>query len=136
MGKEKGWRGRCSKKGGEKKYTWKALGHYIHPFRLPVQPHLCGDHLQAGSSLPFLCPHSPFQGSCFLNPSTPLPNHASLPASSHKMQVPTGALVSPPRMQTWRRKWQPTPVFLLGKSHGQRRPAGYSPQGCKESDMT
>ena len=29
----------------------------------------------------------------------------------------------------WRRKWQPTPVFLLGKSHRQRSPAGYSPWG-------
>ena len=27
----------------------------------------------------------------------------------------------------WRRKWQPTPVFLLGESHGQRSLAGYSP---------
>ena len=26
----------------------------------------------------------------------------------------------------WSRKWQPTPVFLPGKSHGQRRLAGYS----------
>ena len=26
----------------------------------------------------------------------------------------------------WRRKWQPTPVFLSGKSHGQRSLAGYS----------
>ena len=36
----------------------------------------------------------------------------------------------------WRRKWQPTPVLLPGKSHGQRRLVGYSPWGCKESDMT
>ena len=36
----------------------------------------------------------------------------------------------------WRRKWQPTPVFLPGKSHGQRNLVGYSPQGHKESDMT
>ena len=36
----------------------------------------------------------------------------------------------------WRRKWQPTPVFLPGKSHGQRSLAGCSPWGCKESDMT
>ena len=36
----------------------------------------------------------------------------------------------------WRRKWQPTPVFLLGKFHGQRSLAGYSPWGCKESDTT
>ena len=31
----------------------------------------------------------------------------------------------------WRRKWQPTPVFLPGECHGQRSLAGYSPQGCK-----
>ena len=31
----------------------------------------------------------------------------------------------------WRRKWQPTPVFLPGKSHGQRSLAGYSPWGHK-----
>ena len=32
--------------------------------------------------------------------------------------------------------WQPTPVFLPGESHGQKSQAGYSPQGCTESDMT
>ena len=31
---------------------------------------------------------------------------------------------------------QPTPVFLRGESHGRRSLAGYSPWGCKESDMT
>ena len=31
----------------------------------------------------------------------------------------------------WRRAWQPTPVFLLGESHGQRSLAGCSPWGCK-----
>ena len=31
----------------------------------------------------------------------------------------------------WRRKWQPTPVFLPGKSHGRRSLAGYSPWGRK-----
>ena len=36
----------------------------------------------------------------------------------------------------WRRKWQPTPVFLPGKSLGQRSLAGYSPWSCKESDTT
>ena len=36
----------------------------------------------------------------------------------------------------WRREWLPTPVFLLGKSHGQRSLMGYSPWGCKELDMT
>ena len=36
----------------------------------------------------------------------------------------------------WRRKWQPTPVFLPGKSHGQRSLVGYSPWGHKELDTT
>ena len=36
----------------------------------------------------------------------------------------------------WRRKWQPTPVFLPGKSHGQRSLAGYSPWVTKELDTT
>ena len=35
-----------------------------------------------------------------------------------------------------RRQWQPTPVFLPGKSHGRRSLVGYSPWGRKESDMT
>ena len=34
----------------------------------------------------------------------------------------------------WRRKWQPTPVFFCGKSHGQRSLAGYSLSGCSELD--
>ena len=36
----------------------------------------------------------------------------------------------------WSRKWQPSPVFLPGFSHGQRSLAGYSPWGHKESDTT
>ena len=35
----------------------------------------------------------------------------------------------------WRRKWQPTPVFLPGKPHEQRSPAGYSPKANKELDV-
>ena len=36
----------------------------------------------------------------------------------------------------WKRKWQPTPVFLPGTSHGQKSLAGYSPWGHKELDAT
>ena len=36
----------------------------------------------------------------------------------------------------WRRKWQPTPVFLPGKSYGQRSPAGYSLWGRTEHTHT
>ena len=39
-------------------------------------------------------------------------------------------------MWLWRRKWQPTPVFLPGESHGQRSLVGCSPWGRTESDMT
>ena len=36
----------------------------------------------------------------------------------------------------WIRKWQPATVCLPGKFYGERSLAGYSPWGCKESDMT
>ena len=36
----------------------------------------------------------------------------------------------------WRRKWQPTPVLLPGKSYGRRSLVGYSPWGRKELDTT
>ena len=42
-------------------------------------------------------------------------------------------------LEPWRRKWQPTPVFLPREFHGQRSLAGYSPYnpwGGKESDTT
>ena len=37
-------------------------------------------------------------------------------------------------ISSWRRKWQPTPVLLPGKSHGWRSMVGYCPWGRKESD--
>ena len=36
----------------------------------------------------------------------------------------------------WRKKWWLTQVFLSGEFHGQRSLVGYSPGGCKESDLT
>ena len=36
----------------------------------------------------------------------------------------------------WRRKWQPTPVFSPGESHGQRILVGYRPWGLRESHTT
>ena len=36
----------------------------------------------------------------------------------------------------WRRKWQPTPIFLPGESHGQGNLADCSPWGHKELDIT
>ena len=37
---------------------------------------------------------------------------------------------------SWRRKWQPIPVFLPGESHGQRSLVGCRPWGRTESNMT
>ena len=34
--------------------------------------------------------------------------------------------------ETWRRKWQPTPIFLPGELHGERSLVGSSPWGHKE----
>ena len=36
----------------------------------------------------------------------------------------------------WRRKWQPTPVFLPGESQGRGSLVGCRLWGCTESDMT
>ena len=57
----------------------------------------------------------------------------NLPASAGDAKD-TGSI--PGSGTPWRRKWQPTPVFLPGKFHGQRSLAGYSPQGRKELDTT
>ena len=40
------------------------------------------------------------------------------------------------RKMPWRKKWQPTPVFLPRESHGLRSLVGYRPWGHKESDTT
>ena len=53
------------------------------------------------------------------------------PPAMQEAQVRSQGLEDP-----WRRKWQPTPVFLLEESHGQRSLVGYSPWGCKKSDIT
>ena len=37
---------------------------------------------------------------------------------------------------SWRRAWQPTPVFLPGEFHAQRSLVGYSPCSHKELDIT
>ena len=39
-------------------------------------------------------------------------------------------------VRNWRRKWQPTPVFLPGESHGRISLGGCSPWGHTESDTT
>ena len=48
----------------------------------------------------------------------------------------SGELESWVRKIPWSRAWQPTPVFLPGKSHEQRTLVDHSPRGSKESDLT
>ena len=46
-----------------------------------------------------------------------------------KQEEISSVLLKTSTKKAWRRKWQPTPAFLPGKSHGQRSLAGYSPLG-------
>ena len=46
----------------------------------------------------------------------------------------TEGTVSLTRKSPWKGKWQLTPVFLLGKFHGQSCLVSYSPQGCQQPD--
>ena len=52
------------------------------------------------------------------------------------LPVDAGGLDPWVRKIPWKRKWQPTPVFLPGESLGQRSLVGYSPWDQKELDMT
>ena len=51
------------------------------------------------------------------------------PGGSDGKELP--AIQETQEMHVWSRKWQPAPVFLAGKSHGQRSLAGYSSCVCK-----
>ena len=53
-----------------------------------------------------------------------------------RVELMANELLKATVVDNWRRKWQPTLVFLPGESHGQRSLVGYSPWGCKESETT
>ena len=80
--------------------------------------------------------------SCPIHPLLLLTSRYSLgfPGGAVVKNPPANAGDTRPTMPGWgrspRKKWWPTPVFLPGKSHGQRSLVGYSPWGCKESDTT
>ena len=69
------------------------------------------------------------QKKCFPGGSVVEKPLASAKDAGDKSSVPES------RKIPWRRKGQPTPVFVPSKSHGQRSLAGYNPWGHKESDM-
>ena len=72
----------------------------------------------------------PFAGCCLLG----FPAQVNSPPASGGGARDAG----PTRVRKvpWRRKRPPTPVFLSGKSHGQRSLVGYRPWGRKDSDTT
>ena len=57
----------------------------------------------------------------------------NLPAMQEMQETQFNPLV---KKIPWRRKWEPTPVFLPEKFHGQRSLASYGPWGHEESDTT
>ena len=63
----------------------------------------------------------------------PFPSSGDLPDPGIEPTSPALQVIS---LLLWRRKWQPTPVLLPGKSHGRSSLVGYSPWSRKESDTT
>ena len=70
--------------------------------------------------------------------TSPASSSATLPATCFSLALRIYQVLSHLKRQgfnpwvwkiPWSRKWQPTPVFLPGESHGQRSLAGYSPWG-------
>ena len=83
-----------------------------------------------------------WSGLPFPSPGERLPVPVFWPGEFHGLYSPWGGKESACQCRThrfnpwvgkipWRRKWQPTPIFLSEKSYGQRSLAGYSPWGCK-----
>ena len=68
-------------------------------------------------------------------PSLVVQMEKNLPANTGDARD-TGRLDPWVRKMSWRRKWQPAPVFLPGESHRQRSLADHSPKGHAESDRT
>ena len=90
--------------------------------------HLSPSHPSGFSVLPIDSPRA----HCILLPDLCFKNtDLSISTSWSKFQIIPFIVLIPVRKIPWRRKWQPTPVFLPGKSHGQRSLVGYSPWGHK-----
>ena len=65
-----------------------------------------------------------------------LGKHSSRPVGSRRVGHDRVTSVSLFTFMHWRRKWQPTPVFLPGESQGQRSLMGCHLWGHTESDTT
>ena len=128
--------------------------HYILVWRFPCSSHRVGSWqchiLHRYKVLPveeerasILLRHCPFVFEYVLLFPSDLANHYGLPRwcggkkSSCQCRRSKSCRFDPRVGKIpWRGKWQPTPVFLPRKFHGQRSLVGYSPCSCKESDTT
>ena len=90
---------------------------------------------------PLLCP--PETITTLLTSYTPIPQYKGFPGGTNgkepacqcRRHRDMGSIPWVGKIP-WRKAWEPTPVFLAGKFHGQRSLEGYSPEGHKESDTT
>ena len=90
--------------------TWLAIRHWVHPLA------------SSEVALRNLCWHQGFPGGS--------------DGKKIRLQCKRQGFNPWVRKSPWRRAWQPTPVFLPGGSHGQRRLEGYGSWGHTESEAT
>ena len=101
------------------------MSHALRPHRLYNPWHSPGQKTRMGS-LFLLQGIFPVQGS---NPGLPHCRWILYQLSYQRIPVQETWFNSWIRKIPWRRKWQLTPVFLFGESHGQRCMDGYSQSG-------
>ena len=92
------------------------------------------DHSLPGSSIHGNSPDKNTGVSCHALLQGIFPTQGSKPSLPYYRQI----LYHPSHQGSlyYTMKWQPTPVFMPGKSHGPRSLVGYSPWGRNESDTT
>ena len=131
---------------GWEKGCWLGTWPYAEALSIHVSPFedLCTREMPTGWMLPSVLPSSEKTPSFWL----PSGSFILLFASAKKGNFPHGSVIKNLPANTGdtgdvasvpvsgipqRKKWQPTPVFLPGKFHGQRNLVGYSPRDHKES---
>ena len=87
---------------------------------LRFSPLTAGKHSEERSVMSIEDKYAPY-----LTPGTSLVTQTV----KHLPTMPETGVQSPVEKISWRRKWEPTPVFLPGKSHGRWNLIGYSPWG-------
>ena len=79
---------------------------------------------------------TPLQYSCLENPMDGGAWQAAVQGVAESRTRPSDFLLSLSTFMHWKRKWQPTPVFLPGESQGRGSLVGCRLMDRTESDMT